>query len=334
MTFMKIYGVHSSISENCGISIFNMHVKKAIINQNIQFETLNISECYGLLPDDSTVILHYVPSAFSDTRRSNFLISLLKIKYFKKLIVIFHGAYKINENRYNGDTFCPYQKEHLRLIFEKADFLISLSESLRVNLNSWLELFSIRKKIITLDHPGLFVKKPSIKIDIPYIFLGGISRMKKNGENLSTEKLISECKEKKIPIWMHWTNLNSNSILKNNVWKQTNGLLSDQLWCNIISNSKVVICPYETQIQTVSGIIAEALSANRYVLTTAFDFALEMQLKYPSLVIVNNQITQWPNLLENLLNKVQHFPFDYYNWSDFGSDLVKILSHSPEYILT
>lgn len=333
---MKIYGIHSSTSENCGISIFNSHLGETFHEIGIHFETLNINENINSVYDGIYAILHYIPSSYSTKRSSENLIALLKTINFKQLTVIFHGVYLEKEKRYDKDTLCPFQKEHLEMIFKKSSEILALSKSVELNLKTWLSKFNIVKVIRTLDHPGLFIAKPSIKINSPYIFIGGISRPKKNCMNDSTIKLINKCEEMGIRIWMHWTNMSDfdyNEIYLNKVWKTTYGLLTDQTWCNIISNAKIILCPYETQIQSVSGLIAEALSAQRFVITTNFDFAVEMRNRFPSLLIVNNDLEQWPLLIEKLFIKKIDSHFIFYKWNEFANDLLSVLVKSPEMIM-
>jgi hypothetical protein len=296
------------------------------------FEVLNLQE-NNSVNDKMNAILHYIPSAYSTEQSSQRLIRLLQEIYFEKLVVIFHGVYREEEKRYYKDTPCPFQKEHLNFIFKKSTEIIALSKTVEVNLKSWLSKFNINRNIITLDHPGLFISQPSVKTNFPYVFIGGVSRPKKNCNNESTDKLIKICKERKLPVWMHWTNMSDFDYYENNlhnVWKTTKGLVSDQSWCNIITNAKVILCPYETHIQSVSGLIAEALSAKCYVLTTAFDFANEMKKRFPSLVIVNDNIEQWPDLIEKLLHENIHILSNYYSWKDFTDDLLSALVYSTE----
>jgi hypothetical protein len=333
---MLIYGIHASISEKCGISIFNKHLKQTLCKKGINFETVNIKTSLDYLKNGEWAILHYAPSLYSSEQSSKNLIKLLNEIDFEKLIVIFHNVYMENEKRFLKDAACPNQEIHLELILKKSYYLIALSETVQANLMSWFSKFNISNNIQRLEHPGLFISKSSLKIDIPYLFLGGISRPKKNYTNETTYNLIKKCNEKNFRIWMHCTNIefyNDNNSILPNVWKMTSGLISDQLWSDILLNTKIVLCPYETKIQGVSGLIAEAISANCHVLTTNFDFAIEMQKKFPSKVIVNNYLEQWPTIVENILIKNDNYHASYCNWIEFVDDLLLVLVHSSASIM-
>lgn len=326
---MKIYGIHSSTSENCGVSIFNEHLKQSLQARDIHLESINIFSNLPLLNNRRIVILHYMPTAYCNEQSSRNLIHFLKYQDVKNLVVIFHKVYLEDEKKYLKDTICPLQEEHLKLIFKKSRYLIALSKSVEANLKTWLVRFDTNAVIKTLDHPGLFIPASSNKFDFPYAFFGGIFRSTKNCYNYSTSKLIKLCNEKQLPIWIHWTNdkdLKFKKITIDNVWKQTSGLLSDLSWSEMITNAKVILCPYQTRIQNVSGLISEAISARCYVLSTSFECSVEMQKRFPSLIFLNDDIEEWPDIIEKLFLEPKLPPLNYLNWNEFSENLIPTLA--------
>lgn len=322
---MTLYGIHSSSSENCGIAIFNLHLKQSLNDKGISLNSINIISDIQQIENGKKAILHYVPSTFSTEQSSTKLINLLRYRHFENLSVIFHGVYKKGEDRYLKDAICPNQEIHLELLLRKSTKIIALSKTVEINLKSWLSYFKINKEVLLLDHPGLFTP-PDIEMgNKPYAFLGGVSRPKKNCNNDSIIKLIQKCNKKGLPIWMHWSNYSNygcREINSKNIWKLSNGLVSDQSWSNMIFNSRIILCPYETRIQSVSGLIAEAISAESYVLSTGFDYALEIQKRFPAMIIVDNNIEEWPHLIENIIKREKQSRINYCTWNEFADILL------------
>ena len=181
------------------------------------------------------------------------------------------------------------------------------------------------KLIHTLYHPGLlnnsFIKEPKIKF--PYIFLGGIIRPKKDFNSNVQIPLINSLINSNIQVWIHSTrNIQIDSSISS-VWKFTTNELSSEKWSEAISNASWVLCPYDTKIQTVSGIIAESISVGTKVLATSFPYSNEMSEKYKDCVIVNDNFNKWPEIILNNLNKI--LCPKYPNWKDFVIDLLEIV---------
>jgi hypothetical protein len=129
--------------------------------------------------------------------------------------------------------------------------------------------------------------------------LGGISRPKKDHRSGAIRQLICLCERSGVRIWQHWTNIPQPQLLTHS-WRHTSGLLTDSQWSSLVSHAKVVLCPYQTRIQSVSGLISEALSVERFVLATSFELALEMQSRAPALVHIEDDLHRWPSLILQL----------------------------------
>lgn len=323
-----INGIYSSQDQNCGISIFNKHLSESLLKTGVVTKNVNIRNSSYEIDLQNDSILHYVPSAYSTNDLSVRLIELVD-KIEGSITVIFHGVYKEFENRFEKDTPCNFQTKQLYQILMKSKNIIALSKSTKSIVESWLWRFNIiNKDVFLLDHPGLFVENKIDIVNEPYAFLGGVIRPKKTPNNKSTIKLLKELAQTKIPVWLHGTNLSKSDEVKlksNKYRKITYGNLPDNTWSNIITNSKVILCPYETRIQSVSGIIAEAISANTYVLSTEFDYAKEMQQRFPELIYIDNDINKWLEVIMKLFKFYKNNEYNYLNWDEFAFELNKIL---------
>uniref|UniRef100_A0AAU3I9A8 Uncharacterized protein n=1 Tax=Streptomyces sp. NBC_01393 TaxID=2903851 RepID=A0AAU3I9A8_9ACTN len=100
---------------------------------------------------------------------------------------------------------------------------------------------------------------------------------------------------------------------------------ADDEWAQMLGSAAAVICPYDTRIQCVSGVIAEALSVGTPVLATDFPFAREMQHLYPDYVAVENDLREWPKLTRQFTRKSLSVP-GYPNWPMFTKSLLEELS--------
>jgi hypothetical protein len=296
---MLINGFYASVSDCCGISIFSHHLRRALLPFGINLRETNFRNA------DATVyspisLLHYVPSSFINAEASRDLIQILAAsKSDENICVILHGVHGREEARFQRDGICPDQEIHLRLLLQKAKIIFALSEAVAEACRTWQTQFGSSARIIRLDHPGLFAATCSREMGHSYAFVGGISRPKKDHRSARIQELIDQCETLGVRIWQHWTNIQRPRPPLTS-WMQTSGLLTDVQWSSLISGARAILCPYETRIQSVSGIISEALSAGRFVLATSFDLALEMHRKAPALVRIEDNLQNWPNLLLGL----------------------------------
>ena len=268
-------------------------------------------------------ILHYVPSSFASSEASRALITLLNTRQSThKLIVVLHGLHSCGENRLLNDTPCPNQAETHKLILQSADSVIALSGSSAKVCNTWRSIYQGKARILRIDHPGLFAQAESVsKTHSSYAFIGGISRSKKIHTNYSISMLLEMCREQGVRVWEHWSNIRP-PLRISQAWKQTSGLLSDIEWSGLISNARVVLCPYTTQIQTVSGLLSEALSVGRFVLSTSFELSIEMKLLFPKLVLIEDNIERWPALIQQLPQLPLSITAGIPTWDSFAQSIV------------
>jgi len=178
-----------------------------------------------------------------------------------------------------------------------------------------------RARIVRLDHPGLFV--PTTRLTAPrdsYALIGGISRSKKSHADGSIPTLLDLCRRQDVRVWEHWTNLPPSTLVPK-AWRQTCGFLSDVEWSDLISHAQVVLCPYQTRTQSVSGLISEALSAHCFVLSTSFDLALEMKARVPELMLIEDNIQCWPALIRQLPHSRRPFDNGIPAWDSFACSI-------------
>ena len=297
---MLVNNLHFSVFDSCGISIFSRHLREALSRLGHETFVTNLRTATSVTRAP-VWILHYVPSSFAVPGASRALITLLKsLEEPNKLFVILHGLHSYREDRLLDDTPCPQQAEHIRLMLETAESLTALSESAATACRSWHAIFGGRARILRVDHPGLFV--PSTRLTTThgsYALLAGISRSKKSHTGGSIRTLLDLCRRNHIRVWEHWTNLTQSEPVPQ-AWRQTCGFLSDVDWADLITQAQVVLCPYRTRIQSVSGMISEALSAHRSILSTSFDLALEMKARAPELIFLEDNIQRWPALIRQI----------------------------------
>ena len=210
-----------------------------------------------------------------------------------------------------------------------AESLIALSESVVTACHAWYMRFGGKGKIVRIDHPGLFVSSSKLKTEyLRYALVCGISRPKKSRATGSIPTLLDLCHREGVRVWEHWANLKSSEPVPP-AWRQTYGVVGDAKWSNMISHAQVVLCPYRTRIQSVSGLISEALSARRFILSTSFDLALEMKARVPSLVTIKDDIRRWPALIQSLPQACKHIDPGIPTWNLFARSLASELAE-PE----
>lgn len=280
-------------NQTCGIKIFNGHL-------------LNFFE----RPD--VIILHYNPSMWSGNTD---LLRKYLFKYSEKIIVtIIHGIYPKSELTPKYETVNLDIIEQLRSIDYFSELIITLSDTVKIEL----ENYNLITNIKTIYHPGLFVSDYYDCQKSDYVFLGGVEREKKSIKTKPIKLLIRTLLESNIKVWYHVSNSDNLSGLDLDI-KQTCGYMSDEEWAKTICKAKFVLCPYLSLSHKVSGIVSEALSAGTKILSTGFDYAIEMQKKFPSAIIIENDFNKWASII----NKTSHFNHstNYISWNDFANKL-------------
>lgn len=318
---MVVSSVFSSHSPHCGIAVFNQHLRDSLLRFRITTLDANIRHAAHEIGADAAV-LHYAPSAFSSSNASSRLLELLSSHAdIRTLIVILHGMHWPNERRLMEDASCPDQEHHIRLILHKADALIALSHSVATACRAWQSIYGGNARLLTLPHPGLFAPSPPTAAPLPtFAFVGGVTRPKKRYDDEALTHIADRCSEEGTHLWAHWTNLLPHTA-KLQAWRQTTGLLSDTQWSYLISNARVVLCPYHSRVHSVSGIVSEAVSVGTPVIATSFDFALEMQRQTPDLVIIEDDLRRWPHLVNALSTSRRRRPAPIPTWRSFAISL-------------
>jgi hypothetical protein len=285
-----------SDSESCGISIFNRHLKTELGSLKIELVENNLRS--GNTWNNSLdSIIHYAPSAFSEKGDSSSLLRVFdSIDKNKKIYVILHGIHRFGENRFGDNPRSFDQTNHITRMLNKAHTIIALSGSAFSVCKGWQERLGGAARVVRSDHPGLYVNEKLRLSNDVYAFIGGISRSKKICISDPILKLIESCESSGIRVWQHWANLKTLPTQCRS-WKVTSGLVDDARWSSLVSDAQVILCPYSSKIQTVSGLISEAISVGRPVLTTSFDFALEMKERFPNLIYVEDDLNNWSELI-------------------------------------
>jgi len=321
MLLRKIFSVLKVKREPCGITLFDMKLRESLYKLGIDSPRFEIE---NIMPDNYQVcIFHYIPSLYVGSTKM--IADFFSITTALKVVIV-HGTFPNYDFEYRADTVCPDFYEQLNIIDSYSDVIITLSDSATNALKGWITNTSI--DLYTLYHPGLdnnnsFADTSSGQ---PYVFMGGITRAKKDFYSVEYLQLINSLESAGISVWLHsTTNAPYNSSLPP-VWKFTCLQLDWHQWSKAISNATWVLCPYNTKIQTVSGIIAESISAGKMVLATAFPYSIEISCKYNDLIVVDDDLKKWPEIILSHHNKPASI--SYPDWSNFTSDLLKIINSS------
>ncbi len=324
---MWVNSFYSSESGPCGISIFSHHLRRELLPLGINLFETNLRMPTSVVRTPSSLV-HYVPSGFASAEASRALMQILiSSKDHEKIFIILHGLHSRGEDRFQDDTICPDQERHICLMLHKADSIIVLSDAAAKACRTWQAQFGGKARIVRLDHPGLFTPMGSEVTGSSYALVGGISRSKKDHTTGKIGELIGLCENRGIRIWQHWTNVQQPHSLRRS-WRQTSGLLTDIQWSSLVSHARVVLCPYQTRVQSVSGLISEALSAECFVLATSFEIALEMQRRIPPLVCIEDNLHRWPNLIMQLPSSRSHGSVGVPTWDSFAKRIALELSTS------
>jgi glycosyltransferase involved in cell wall biosynthesis len=313
--------------ETCGVNIFARHLNSLLEKIDHRSSVVNVIH-ESINPSKHTnYIIHYVPSSLSNSEETQIFLNLLRT-INDKIIIILHGFYSLEEKRFLEDTACPDTALHAIAILNYADKIVCLSESVRRSFLTWAHEEDIHK-VIKIGHPGLYVgykNKHGFKIGNDYVFIGGIERAKKNGRSLDILRLLKLCEYHGIKVRVHWSNAKIETKV-DHPDNHTFGYIADEEWTELIANSKIVLCPYKTKIQSVSGIIPEAISAGTPILATSFDYSNEMRFSHPELVTVCDDIENWPNLILKKWKQDRQYKLSYkkVNWEDFANELSMML---------
>lgn len=205
-------------------------------------------------------------------------------------------------------------------MLHRAESIIALSGASAKAWRTWQARFGGKARLVRLDHPGLYAPTLGAGRRGSYALVGGISRSKKDHAIGIIGELIDLCESRGIRIWQHWTNVARTHSLRAS-WKHTSGLLTDTQWSSLVSYAQVVLCPYQTRVQSVSGLISEALSADRFVLATSFELALEMQRRVPSRMCVEDNLECWPDIIIQLPSSPGHASAHVPTWASFARQI-------------
>jgi hypothetical protein len=295
--------VYRSPRQDCGIRIFNRHLRAVLTDRGARVHDCNLSvRKYDKAL--SATIVHYVPSMWAN--HSGLLDMVLQKASSGKTLVLLHGMYGPSERDPRADTPCPDLHIHLSAIRSSAATVISLSKSCTSRLSLWDR--TLASRTTTSIHPGLFASVSALHAPEPYAFLGGIGRPKKDFSSHRIVRLVESCAKTRLNIWLHSSAPEAQATLGPPVWRLTRGVMDDSLWAGAIAAATAVLCPYDTKSQCVSGLVAEAVSAGTPVIATAFPFALEMQASQFGHVIIEDDLSLWPNLIANAPTKSFHRP--------------------------
>ena len=321
---MRVQSFHASSDRACGIALFSNHLKAALVAYDIQIEECGLAGAATVRKGPAR-LLHYVPSSFASPRSSASLIRFLRGQDSdENLSVILHGLFRPGETRFRLDSIASEQETHIRLILEKATSIVCLSPAVEQATRAWQSYLQTPASMIQLDHPGLFAAAGVGDVQHRYVLVGGIGRAKKDPGAAATRDLITHCEASGVRVWQHWTNRSSMDPIARS-WRHSYGVLSDNAWSAMVSGAHVVMCPYDTRVQSVSGVISEALSAGRFVLATGFEIACEMNRRDPSAVRIENELSRWPGILNELCSVRPRVSTRIPTWSEFGAGLSDLL---------
>jgi len=157
-----------------------------------------------------------------------------------------------------------------------------------------------------------------------YVFYGGVIRPKKSVRDCEVRSMLRSMRDYGFKTWVHASNLIGPIDLPE-ASLLTQGLCDDEQWAKMISGARAVICPYDTRIQCVSGVIAEAISVGTPVIATSFSFALEMSRRFPESTITSDDLTEWPRLATTLRTRRRPAP-SFPSWAGFTDALLHELA--------
>jgi hypothetical protein len=175
-----VNSLHFSSAGPCGISIFSRHLRGALTPLGVNLLETNLRTTKGPVRAVPS-LFHYVPSSFASPQASRTLIEfLVSSKDDDKILIILHGLHSLGESRFLNDTICSDQESHIRLMLQRAELVIALSDSVADACCTWQSRFGGKARLVRLNHPGLYVPTGNTGTGSSYAFLGGISRSKKD----------------------------------------------------------------------------------------------------------------------------------------------------------
>lgn len=309
--------VYRSRGRSCGINLFSERLGYSLSGLGFRVRQYNLLH-QSFKPGANTII-HYVPSMWAGDGGA--LERVLKQAEQGHIVAVLHGIYGPREDSYLKETLCPQLHSHIHALGHTAKTVIALSNSCKVVWHQWGG-GDFAAKVVVIYHPGAHRPMWYNLTKEPYLFLGGISRPKKNimGERL--RNLLFAYSRNGIKVWVHISNSSQDEFYLP-VWRLTSGVLPDKEWFSAIAHATAVLCPYETKIQCVSGIMAEAISLGTRVISTDFMFASEMKQKYTELVHVEDDLLKWPVLpqREKSSQTLSCFP----TWEEFADKVATFL---------
>lgn len=277
--------------EECGIRIFSRQLASQLAQHGILLAECNVAHAQSINSLHQPIVIHYAPSMWA--LRGDLLEAVLETATDGRVLIILHGMYGPDELDYRADAWCPDLRRHLLAMDRAGARVLSLSNSCTARLALWE--YSIGARAGTCLHPGLFAAPAHAAPPQPYVFFGGVIRPKKDPSSPRIRQLLEAVSSAGIRLWVHATNRDADSV-DLPAWRRTFGMLDAATWATAIASAAVVLCPYDSRIQCVSGIIAEALSAGTPVLSTRFVFAEEMAMLSPEYVFLEDDLSRWPEI--------------------------------------
>jgi hypothetical protein len=292
----RICLVRRSRGRECGVGQFSQHLTAQFRSAGWSVVECNVFERPSHRAEPNTII-HYVPSMWAG--HSAELDSMLAKASAGRVLILMHGIYPPGKLSHRSETPCPDLPNHIGSMARYGAKLIPLSASCEKVCVLWREHYPGLQVIKSIAHPGVYSVATIAPAAIDYIFYGGIFRPKKSTARGAVYSLLNAYAAANIRVWMHVTNEFDGGVSLP-VWRETRGLLTDDQWISALANASAVICPYDTEIQCVSGVISESLSLGTRVICTDFLIAQEMRSVYPDHVHIENDLSRWPDLTRGL----------------------------------
>lgn len=292
--------VYRSPQAGCGIHIFQQHLVTAMRHSGIDVASCNIA--IDEYKASEITLLHYSPAMWEG--HTGLLENLLERAAPGVTMVVLHSLQPPHVQEYLSECPCVDIARHLSAMLRAHATVVSLSVSCTRCLDSWGTALSA--STVTCTHPGLFAQTQRTRRPPPYAFFGGVIRPKKD-PTADTIRTLLECiQDVGVDVWIHSSNKSHVSIGRSahRVWRETIGVMDDIEWSEAVSLARVVLCPYDTRMQCVSGLVAEAVSAGTFVIATSFPFAVELASECPGHVRVENDLRVWPAVTARLAASV------------------------------
>lgn len=282
--------VYRSQERACGINLFSERLGMALGRRGFLVRQYNL--CNQQFKPGEHTIVHYTPSMWAGDQGA--LERVIEQTKEGRLVVILHGIYGPDENVFLKETFCPEISSHVQALGYYAETVIALSKTCEEVWRQW-DSGHFNANSVVVRHPGAPISVCRDQSERSYLFIGGINRPKKDVAGERLRKLLLAYSKNSVKVWVHITN-SSEEEFPLPAWRLSTGVLSDREWIRAMANAAAVLCPYETKIQCVSGIMSEAISLGTMVISTDFMFAREMKREYPELVQIEDDLRCWHDL--------------------------------------